>query len=61
MSRNSLFVSALLQGLLYASNISNLVKQTIDLHLLLRAPLSKRVVRPLTKLIELLKVGSLAN
>ena len=45
-----------MQGLLYASSISNLVKQTIDLHLMLNSPLSKKVVRPLTKLIELLKV-----
>lgn len=44
-----------LQGLLYAYNISHLVKTIMNLHVALAKPMTKTAVHALCRLIELLK------
>ena len=44
------------QGLLYAYNISHLVRTVMNLHVALQKPMTKTAVLSLCRLIELLKV-----
>ena len=48
------------QGLLYAYNISHLVRTVMNLHVALSKPMNKSAVLSLCRLIELLKVRSLS-
>ena len=52
-------VPVLLQGMLFARSISNLIQDTINLHSFLGSPLSKKIVSSLCQLIETVKVASI--